>query len=312
MSDSSAQLKLYRCGCNLAAPSASEPTRLKSGIDLHCHILVPEVDAALAQRPELKAIQATAVQLTGSDSAAHNMKVMQTVLPKLLDIEVRLADMDALGVEIQVLSPSPTQYYYWLDEATAETIVARQNDRLAEICAARPERFLALAAVALQHPYLAARQLEAAMARGFKGAEISTYIAGRELSDPDFDPFWQAAESSGAVTSRSGGKGPRALRSTRGSQWCAEIWASTAALSWVWNRWKAPVSRARIWPWRSLIRVRCAFMRSRRAARRASYSAARILPWPWSRASASAWIGTPAAATSALAWAFRAAMRWSM
>jgi len=169
------------------------------GIDLHCHILVPEVDATLADRAELQQIAAAAFEQNGRSSQEYNSKMLAELMPKLTDVEERLADMERLGIEKQVLSPSPTQYHYWADLSTAAHIVELQNKRLEEICAVRPDRFLALGAVAMQHPELAVEQLDNLMTRGFKGVEISTRIDGRELSDAAFEPFWRLAAARKAV-----------------------------------------------------------------------------------------------------------------
>ena len=201
MLDCEGEHRLYRCGCAHARPTsaAANGLRIAGGIDLHCHIIVPEVDGALAGRPELEQITAIAFEQNGHTSQDYNGRMVVELLPKLTDVEERLADMDRLGIETQVLSPSPTQYHYWADASTAAYIVELQNRRLEEICAVRPDRFLALGAVAMQHPELAVEQLDNLMARGFKGVEISTRIDGRDLSDAAFEPFWRSAAAREAV-----------------------------------------------------------------------------------------------------------------
>lgn len=191
---------VYRCGCPLTLPmkTAAGP-EIRQGIDLHCHILVPEVEQKLAHRPELAGLRAGLLRQTGAASQAHNEQMIGALMPRLIDIDTRLRDMDVLGVDIQVLSPSPTQYHYWADADIAAQIVDAQNDRLAQICARHPDRFLALGAIAMQHPELALRQLENLMTRGFKGVEISTRIGELELADPVFEPFWKLAAESGSV-----------------------------------------------------------------------------------------------------------------
>ena len=188
----------YRCGCPVSSPQHGAP-RLANAIDLHCHILAPEAEALVAGRPEMQAMAQDLVRFNGEASQRHNMAMAPSYAPRLLDIPTRLADMDALGVAIQALSPSPTQYHYWADAALAYELVRVQNERLETICGSNPSRFVAFAAVALQHPELAATQLRAAMAKGFKGAEISTRVLDRDLSHPSFEPFWAAAVETGAV-----------------------------------------------------------------------------------------------------------------
>jgi aminocarboxymuconate-semialdehyde decarboxylase len=105
-----------------------------------------------------------------------------------------------MGVDVQVISPSPSQYYYWADPELATQLVKTQNEHIAETCARHPERLVGLGAVALQHPKLAAEQLRDAMKRlGLKGVEISTAVNDLELGAAELAPFWSAAEELGAV-----------------------------------------------------------------------------------------------------------------
>jgi aminocarboxymuconate-semialdehyde decarboxylase len=75
-----------------------------------------------------------------------------------------------------------------------------QNEKLAETCAANGGRFIGLASVALQHPDLAAEQLEEGVKKyGLRGAAIGGSVNGEEISDRKFDPFWARAERLGVV-----------------------------------------------------------------------------------------------------------------
>src|SRR6185312_4643142 len=79
-------------------------------------------------------------------------------------------------------------------------IVQLQNDKLAEICAKEPERFVGLASVALAYPDLAAEQLAAAVKKlGMRGALIGGSINGTERADPKLHPFWAKAEELGVL-----------------------------------------------------------------------------------------------------------------
>jgi aminocarboxymuconate-semialdehyde decarboxylase len=105
-----------------------------------------------------------------------------------------------MGVDIQVLSPSPTQYYYWAERELAESVVKVQNEYVAELCAQYPKRFLGLGTLALQHPELAAQQLDHALGSlGLKGVEISTSVNGQELDADPLKPFWKKAEELNAI-----------------------------------------------------------------------------------------------------------------
>src|SRR5258705_5084016 len=76
----------------------------------------------------------------------------------LVMAEDRIRAMDEQGIDMEALSINP--YWYSADRDVARELIRIQNEKLAEACAANPERFVAFASVALQHPDLAAEQLE--------------------------------------------------------------------------------------------------------------------------------------------------------
>ena len=164
-------------------------------LDMHCHLLVPEVEALVGSHERKQAETAAQVAAMGAASHAHNQSMRVQIAARLTDVNQRLEDMDRLGIDVQVLSPSPTQYYYWADEALAERLVETQNVRIAQVCMERPQRFIGLGAAALQHPALAVRQLRDAVERhGLRGVEISSDPTGRGLDDPALEPFWAEAQ----------------------------------------------------------------------------------------------------------------------
>jgi aminocarboxymuconate-semialdehyde decarboxylase len=115
-------------------------------------------------------------------------------------VERRIADMDAEGVALQVLSPIPVSYGYEAAPDAGAAFCRAQNDALAALVRARPDRFAALGAVPLQDPELACIELERAVRElGLKGVEIGTTAGGRELDDPALEPFWERCEALGAI-----------------------------------------------------------------------------------------------------------------
>lgn len=170
-------------------------------IDFHCHVLTLAAEPLVADCPQKKKEPALMLQAMGEASMAHNNSVMlPQAFPKLTRIEARLADMDAQGVDVQVLSPSPTQYYYWAEPDRARELVRVQNEHIAELCGQHPRRFVGLGTAALQQPELAAEQLEHAMRQlGLKGVEISSSVNGAELDAASLLPFWKKAEALGAI-----------------------------------------------------------------------------------------------------------------
>jgi aminocarboxymuconate-semialdehyde decarboxylase len=142
-------------------------------VDVHAHCAVPAAMALMGRRVETEAL-------------------LQSTMP------ARLAAMDAQGIDVEALSINP--YWYGADRDVAQKLIQIQNEALAEICAAAPDRFVAFASVALQHPDLAVEQLEEGVKRyGLRGAGLGGSVEGRELSDPAFHPFWAKAELLGVL-----------------------------------------------------------------------------------------------------------------
>lgn len=170
-------------------------------IDVHAHAMFPEVETLTAGRPERAGEEQFRVRTMGRETVDYNRNVMVPgAFPRLTQAARRLADMDAMGVDVQVVSPSPNQYHYWAPQDLAADLVRIQNEALADLCAAAPDRLLALGAVSPQHPGLAAAQLRHCVGElGFKGVEISSVIGDMDVSDRRLDPFWQAAEDTGAL-----------------------------------------------------------------------------------------------------------------
>jgi aminocarboxymuconate-semialdehyde decarboxylase len=169
-------------------------------VDVHCHVLTPEVEGLVSGCPEKQAEAAAQLRMYGPESVECNRKRFAGLMPQLTDIDERLRRMDAMGVDVQVISPSPNQYYYWADVDLGKQIVAVQNDHIASLCAAHPDRFRGLGNVALQHPELSVEQLTRCMKKlGLRGVEVSSAVNGLELSDERFDRFWSKAEELGCL-----------------------------------------------------------------------------------------------------------------
>ena len=113
-------------------------------------------------------------------------------------VDGRLRSMDAMGIDMEILSINP--FWYGADRDTGAKVVALQNDHLSELCAATPDRFGAFASLTMQFPDLAAKQLEDAMKLpGIRGAAIGGSVAGINFSEPRFRPVLAKAEELGAT-----------------------------------------------------------------------------------------------------------------
>jgi aminocarboxymuconate-semialdehyde decarboxylase len=154
------------------------------------------------------------------DEAPRVMPQTKGAKEHFIVIEERLKGMDAQAIDLEVLSINP--FWYRKDRDTAAKIVELQNEKLAELCAARPDRLAAFASLALQYPDLAVQQLETAVKKlGLRGAAIGGSVAGEEFSDPKFFPVWAKAEELGAVLFIHPQSTPELARRFKGNGWLA-------------------------------------------------------------------------------------------
>ncbi|MFC8347082.1 amidohydrolase family protein [Streptomyces sp. NPDC057280] len=178
----------------MTTPPPRPPT-----IDVHAHLLLPEVDEAAAGHPGLAEARALDARRNGPAALAVSGPMVGARIPRLTDVAVRLAAMDEQGVDIQLISPSPSHYHYWAPPELAATMGRLANTGIAEHCAKAPDRLLGLGLAPLQHPDLAVELLDHALDLGLRGVEISSHAPGHELSDPAYEPFWSRAEETGAL-----------------------------------------------------------------------------------------------------------------
>jgi aminocarboxymuconate-semialdehyde decarboxylase len=171
----------------------------KPVIDTHGHLLVPEANALADGHPR-EAADAAAERASFTEaSVAANQAQIKRVWPQLTSVEQRLADLDAIGVDIQLVGPMP-MHRYWADPELAVKLTTTINEAVAAHCAQGQGRLYGLGTVPLQHPGLAVRELERAIGElGLKGISVSTNVDGRELADRAFDPVWEAAAALGVV-----------------------------------------------------------------------------------------------------------------
>src|SRR5947209_20117423 len=158
----------------------------KLRVDIHCHYLNRDAAAKLAH---LKPAQyEPSVKYASALTREVNVKQMQDRAAMLSTIEVRLKDMDRMGIDIQAVSPAPQQTYYWTEPGLGAEVSRMVNERLAEIVAKWPERFVALGTVPLQNVELAVIELERCVKQlGLRGVEINPNVAGKELTDPSLN-----------------------------------------------------------------------------------------------------------------------------
>ncbi|HSD40393.1 MAG TPA: amidohydrolase family protein [Burkholderiales bacterium] len=167
-------------------------------VDFHCHCKTPAVEplAALYYAPELEPMD----MFSNDRTREVNRQQGARIAPQLTSVEQRISDMDRMGVDVQAVSTSPLQFHYWTPPEVGREICRLVNANIAGMVARNPERFVGLAHVPMQDGQMAAAELARCVKDlGFRGAEIGTNIAGVEISDSRFEPFWKKAEELGAV-----------------------------------------------------------------------------------------------------------------
>jgi aminocarboxymuconate-semialdehyde decarboxylase len=171
------------CGCGLLhAPDAHAQAPVKrrevvvSGrrvktVDVHAHCVFPEV---------------------------MNMMGLKFRPPHLVVGADRFKAMDEQGIDMEAISINP--FWYRAERDKAESVIKLQNEKLAELVAAHPDRFVAFTTVAMQHPDLAVTQLEHGIKKlGLRGMSVGGSVEGLELADPKFHPIWAKAEELGCL-----------------------------------------------------------------------------------------------------------------
>ena len=130
-----------------------------------------------------------------ADSDEADIDPMETWTP-----EQRIDDMDSLGVDIQVVSTSSAFYKYELDPAITLAIARDCNDEVHQLTLDHPDRFKGFATLPMQDTRAAIAELDRAVNQlGMVGAMIDDKVNEKTYDEPEFLPFWQAAEQMGAL-----------------------------------------------------------------------------------------------------------------
>ena len=168
-------------------------------IDMHSHIAVPA--AADFVKPHLTDLSWNPLaQFAAPDTKELGMQQDKDRTSRMTAYDERLRDMDGMGIDMQVVMPPPPQCYYTVPIDVAVKAAHIINDGVAEYVGGKPDRFAALGTVPMPDGEEAAKELERCVKTlGFKGAQILTNVAGKEISEPQYEPFWAKAEELGAV-----------------------------------------------------------------------------------------------------------------
>ena len=167
-------------------------------VDMHAHVIVPEITREAgdgeAWRPHVFRDE------TGAQVVEMGGREIRSAIAEFVEIDGIIATQEDAGVDRVLLSPWVPLLYY---DAEPEEGLARartQNEALAGLAREHSDRVWALGALPLQDPELAAGELRALMEQGIlEGVEVAASVRGVFLGDDRFEPFWEAAEATGAL-----------------------------------------------------------------------------------------------------------------
>lgn len=158
-------------------------------IDIHAHQLVEESEKIAG--PHVNMAEQPFVKFSSPESNKAGIQQNIDRQAHISDIDTRLAEMNKMGIDIQVLSPVPIHAYYWVPADVAAEASRAINEGIAAVCAKKPDRLLGFGNVPLQDTKRAIAEMEHCVnTLGFKGIQILTNVNGEELSSPRLHDFW--------------------------------------------------------------------------------------------------------------------------
>ena len=168
-------------------------------IDIHAHLVPRSLWQAVDARREWYGFRHEPGD--GLGTMLGNGKRTQFNSPKVrFTPEERLKDMDAQGVDVQVVSIHTPFFGYHLDPAQGRQLAREVNDEIAAMTKQWPARFAGLGTLPVQDVKAAIDELERTVTvLGLKGAELDTLVNGENWDEPKFLPLFKAAEAMGAV-----------------------------------------------------------------------------------------------------------------
>ncbi len=159
-------------------------------IDFHAHILNPKVFEITRQHSLHARIG------LGERTSLGNAEQSTVATDRMTNLAGRLADLDRMKIDIQVISPSLIhQNTASMNGPQALKLVREVNDDVAEAVVRHPDRLVGIGIVPFHEPKLAAAELGRMVSRlDLRGVEIPSFVNGHELGDKMFRPFWRKAE----------------------------------------------------------------------------------------------------------------------
>ena len=162
-------------------------------IDLHSHILPASVVEAIDAEPDTFSAH---IEGEGkSRHVVHDQGFAYPLFDEFVESEAKIQAMDRKNLDVSVLSPPPTLFYYWTDGKTGSKIAQLINDGIAEFVGTIPERFRGMGTVPMQDAEAAVSELDrVAEEHGFRAVEIGTSVEELQLADEKFRSFFERAQ----------------------------------------------------------------------------------------------------------------------
>lgn len=166
-------------------------------IDLHAHLMVLEALTELhAAYPELAPVAARSGD--GYRLSYPGRPPMGPIPESMFSPALRLAEMDAMRVDLQVVAVPPPQFLYHLPIDAAANFSRVQNDAALTVSAAHPDRIQVFATLPLQDPAAAVKEVGRVAGQPLvRGVQVGTNVDGVDLDSPELDPVWTVLADAG-------------------------------------------------------------------------------------------------------------------
>ena len=147
-------------------------------IDVHTHVVPPGwPDLGSPDDPWLRMDSSTAATIMLGDQE------FRRITDACWNADTRLADMDADGIDMQVVLPTPVFFGYDRSPADAARVAGIFNDLTLDVTAQQPDRLIPFCQVPLQDADAAIAELDRCIANGHRGVEIGNHVGDRDLDD---------------------------------------------------------------------------------------------------------------------------------
>ena len=155
-------------------------------IDVHAHVTPERFKQAVAKDGHWYGLEAKVGEIHHGGFAKN--------------LDERFAEMDRDGIQMQMLSPTIGFYQYGNNLDTTKTVARECNDEVSEMVAAHPDKFSGVGTLPMQDVDAAIVELQRIMGdKGLKGAILDDHVLGRTYDEPEFRPFFKAADELGAI-----------------------------------------------------------------------------------------------------------------